>query len=82
MPRRGRSGLCSPPRDPLPTYPPFPPVLRARQLLRGPASLLVPIGTGPLPWAYWQAVDAGKTPEPPRRDNPLFDVIRRELAPR
>jgi len=40
------------------------------------------IGTGPLPWAYWQAVDAGKTPEPPRRDNELFEVIRRELVPR
>jgi hypothetical protein len=32
--------------------------------------------------AYWQAVDAGKTPEPPRRDNQLFEVIRREFAPR
>ena len=40
------------------------------------------IGTEPLPWAYWQAVDAGKTPEPPRRDNKLFDVIRREFLPR
>jgi hypothetical protein len=38
------------------------------------------IGSGPLPWAYWLAVDAGKTPEPPRHDNPLFAVIRREFT--
>ena len=39
------------------------------------------IGNSPLPAAYWQAVEAGKTPEPPRRDNPLFAVIRPEFGP-
>lgn len=40
------------------------------------------VGSGPLPWSYWQDVEAGKKPEPPRRDNPLFAVIQREFAPR
>lgn len=37
------------------------------------------IGTAKLPWKYWQDVEAGKDPEPPRGDNPLFDVIKREF---
>ena len=36
-------------------------------------------GAGPLPWSYWQAQEAGKAVEPPRKDNPLWEVIEREL---
>lgn len=39
------------------------------------------LGTGPVPWAYWQAADAGK-PDPIRREgSPLFDIIQRRLRP-
>lgn len=38
------------------------------------------IGTGKLPWKYWQDIEAGNHPEPPRGDNPLFDVIKREFG--
>ena len=34
------------------------------------------VGTGPLGWKYWQAVEAGKKPVVPRKKNPLFDVIK------
>jgi hypothetical protein len=37
------------------------------------------IGTGALPWSYWQAQERGEIPIPPRKDNPLFDVIKRRL---
>jgi hypothetical protein len=37
------------------------------------------IGTGALPWAYWQALERGETPIPQRKDNPLFDVIKQRL---
>lgn len=37
------------------------------------------VGTGPLPWSYWQARDKGENPQPPRADNPLFEVIRSRL---
>jgi hypothetical protein len=37
------------------------------------------LGEGELGWKYWQAVEAGKTPELPRKNNPLFDVIKREF---
>jgi hypothetical protein len=37
------------------------------------------IGNGALPWSYWQAVERGEIPTPPRKDNPLFDVIKRRL---
>lgn len=32
-------------------------------------------------WAgeYWKAKDEGRNPSPPRKDNPLFDVIRTEF---
>ncbi len=40
-------------------------------------------GTAKLPWKYWQDVEAGKRPEPPREDdpkkNPLWGVIAKEL---
>ena len=39
------------------------------------------VGTGALPWKYWQAVEAGHHPAPPRKDNPLFEVLKREFAP-
>jgi len=38
------------------------------------------VGTAKLPWKYWQDVEAGKNPEPPRGDNPLFEVIKREFG--
>jgi hypothetical protein len=42
------------------------------------------IGTGKLPWQYWQDVQAGKHPKPPREDdpkkNPLWGVIAKALA--
>jgi hypothetical protein len=37
------------------------------------------LGTGKLGWEYWKAVEAGKEPEKPRHENPLFNVIRREF---
>jgi hypothetical protein len=37
------------------------------------------IGTGALPWSYWQAQERGEIPIPPRKDNPLFNVIKRRL---
>jgi len=39
------------------------------------------IGSGGLGAAYWQAKEAGQNPEVPRRDNPLFSVIKREFSP-
>ena len=43
------------------------------------------IGTAKLPWKYWQDVQAGKHPEPPREDdpkkNPLWGVIAQQLKP-
>lgn len=38
------------------------------------------VGTGKLPWKYWQDLEAGKKPEPPRGGNPLFAVIKREFG--
>jgi hypothetical protein len=37
------------------------------------------IGTGALPWSYWQAQERGETPIPRRIDNSLFNVIKRRL---
>jgi hypothetical protein len=37
------------------------------------------IGTGALPWSYWQAQERGEIPIPPRKDNSLFNVIKRWL---
>lgn len=37
------------------------------------------LGAGKLGWEYWKAVEAGKQPEKPRHDNPLFEVIRQEF---
>jgi endoglucanase len=37
------------------------------------------LGTGAIGGNYWTAVERGEKPEPPRRDNPLFDVIKREF---
>jgi hypothetical protein len=39
------------------------------------------VGTGRLPWSYWQAVERGEHPAPPRKDNPLWNVIHRQFAP-
>jgi endoglucanase len=38
------------------------------------------VGSGKLPWKYWQDIDSGKSVEPPRRDNPIFDVLKREFG--
>jgi hypothetical protein len=37
------------------------------------------VGTGELGWKYWQAVEEGKHPPPPRGDNPLFQIIKKEF---
>jgi aryl-phospho-beta-D-glucosidase BglC (GH1 family) len=37
------------------------------------------IGTNPPGAAYWQALERGETPKPKRQDNPLWDVIKKEL---
>lgn len=37
------------------------------------------LGPGGLGWDYWKARDRGEWPNPPWRDNPLFDVIKREF---
>jgi hypothetical protein len=37
------------------------------------------LGTDGLPWVYWQAIERGEHPEPPRRDNPLFSIIKNRL---
>jgi hypothetical protein len=38
------------------------------------------IGSGGLGAAYWQAKEAGQNPEVPRRDNPLFSVMKMEFS--
>ena len=37
------------------------------------------LGDAGLPWSYWQAIERGETPAPPRKDNPLFGVITSRL---
>lgn len=37
------------------------------------------LGTGGLGGDYWEAMERGEKPELPRRDNPLFEVIKREF---
>ncbi|MEW5701809.1 MAG: hypothetical protein AB1792_06230 [Candidatus Zixiibacteriota bacterium] len=37
------------------------------------------LGTQPLGAAYWSAVERGETPVLPRRDNPLWTVIKQAL---
>jgi len=37
------------------------------------------LGTENLDWKYWQAKDRGENPSLPRRDNPLFDIVKREF---
>jgi len=39
------------------------------------------VGTRGLGADYWAAKEAGKHPERPRHDNPLFDVIKQEFMP-
>ena len=39
------------------------------------------LGTAPMGATYWQAKEAGGNPPLDRRDNPLFDVIKRQFAP-
>jgi hypothetical protein len=40
------------------------------------------VGPGSLGWKYWQAKEAGEDPEVPRKDNPLFAVIKKEFTGR
>jgi len=37
------------------------------------------LGSQPLGAAYWEAVERGETPPRPYRDNPIWDVFKREL---
>ena len=37
------------------------------------------LGTENMGWKYWQAVERGESPPLPRKDNPLFEVIKREF---
>ena len=37
------------------------------------------VGTKGLGWKYWQAVERGEHPEVPRKDTPLFSVIKSKL---
>jgi hypothetical protein len=37
------------------------------------------VGTGPLPASYWEALDRGEHPSPPRKPNPLFEVLAKEF---
>lgn len=37
------------------------------------------VGTGPLPASYWEALDRGEHPSPPRKANPLFEVLAKEF---
>jgi hypothetical protein len=37
------------------------------------------LGTVALPWAYWQALEQGESPVLPRKDNPVFDTIKKRL---
>ena len=39
------------------------------------------LGSGGLGEAYWKAKEAGLNPPLPRRNNPLFEVIRRQFQP-
>ena len=38
------------------------------------------LGTGGVGWDYWKAIDRGEKPEKPRKDNPLWEVIKREFT--
>jgi hypothetical protein len=40
------------------------------------------LGTGGLPWSYWQVFEQEGKAIPPRKDNPLFDVIKNRLQSR
>jgi hypothetical protein len=37
------------------------------------------LGTDALPWTYWQAKQRGEKPELPRKENPLFDILKRRI---
>lgn len=39
------------------------------------------LGTAPVPWAYWKAVEAGTPDSVPRLGSPLFEIISRYLQP-
>jgi hypothetical protein len=40
------------------------------------------VGTKGLGWKYWKAKDAGENPKVPRKDNPLFQVIKNQFQPK
>jgi len=37
------------------------------------------LGTENLDWNYWQAKERGESPELPRRNNPIFEIIKQEF---
>ncbi len=37
------------------------------------------LGAGRLPWRYWDAFEQGASLDPFRQENPLFDVLKKEL---
>jgi hypothetical protein len=39
------------------------------------------LGTIGLNWDYWKAFQQGENPKLPRKDNPLFDIIKNKLKP-
>jgi hypothetical protein len=39
------------------------------------------LGTIGLNWDYWKAFQRGENPKLPRKDNPLFDIIKNKLKP-
>lgn len=39
------------------------------------------LGTRPVPWAYWKAIEAGTPDTLPRPGSPLFEIIQRRLKP-
>ncbi len=38
------------------------------------------LGDGPTPPGFWEALERGRTPTFTRRDNPIFDVLKKALA--
>ncbi len=39
------------------------------------------LGPGKRPYSYWQAIERGEHPAPPRKDNPIWRVLAREFQP-
>ena len=37
------------------------------------------LGTQGLSWDYWKAIDRGEKPKLPRKDNAMFNIIKKRL---